>query len=117
MNMDIMMLADLVENEAVDAPLKEVIRILLRAANDWPVPVSSLEDFEDEIARFIGGATTRTGIGTVSAGIDLSKHAWQAESLCQVEEVFQYFPNDMLLMDVIEDIRRRVTGLIPGPVR
>jgi len=70
---------------------REVINIFLLAINDWPVQVLTLEGYEREVSAFIKGDTRKANIETILKTIDLSKNAWESESLVQIIKVFDTY--------------------------
>lgn len=79
--------------------------ILIKAINDWPNPIIKLEDYELEVRNFIGGEITKNKLELRLSQIDLSKNAWEAESLSQLINVFQFYKEGASLKDIISNLR------------
>lgn len=105
MELYIQKLEEIQDGNKTDPVLNKTIDIFLAAVQDWPNPVLTLEDFETEISIFINGVATKDKINTILKVIDFSKNAWQAESLQQLTEVFQYYQEGMSIKEIIEDIK------------
>ena len=101
-------LEDAQESNGIDPVLASVIDIFLKANNDWPIAVLTLEDFEIEVSNFINGTTTKNNIYLASKKIDLFKNAWQAESLGQIMDVFQFYEKGISLKEIIERLRKEL---------
>jgi hypothetical protein len=82
--------------------LKNAISILLAAMNDWPNSLNSLEDFEYEVQDYIKGETKKINIEKkLKSNIDFNKYAWEAESLSQLLEVYDYYKEDLSVKEII----------------
>ena len=88
---------------------RKVIDIFLSAINDWPNSILTFEDYESEVEKFINGVTTKNNLQNILNKIDFSINAWQAESLSQVIEVFQYYNENMSLKSIIEDLKMKLS--------
>jgi hypothetical protein len=91
--------------EAISNYINDVIKIFLSAINDWPEDVSSLDDFELGVHSFISNNTTKRNIENSLENIDLSKYAWQSESMSQLLELFRYFKDGITLKDIIDELK------------
>ena len=58
------------------------------AINDWPKAITSVNEYITQIEIFIKGKSSKQNISIALNNIDYSKNAWEAESLCQIIELF-----------------------------
>lgn len=93
--------------ELVDAntPHKYIIEIFLLAINDWPTAVLDLQSYVNKVEQFIRRPSTKKNIAFALNNIDISKNAWQSESLYQILDVFQHFRADITLREIIEELK------------
>lgn len=91
-----------------DVKLKGIIDIFLAAINDWPNPISNLEDYEYEIEKFIKAETQKSNIKRTLDIIDLTQNAWEAESLAQIVAVFDFYDKELSLEDIINDLKEKL---------
>jgi len=82
---------------------QKLIDILLAAINDWPDLIINLENYESEVAAFIGGETTKQKIKVAERKFDISKDAWKAESLSQIMELFDLYDTNISLKEIIRN--------------
>jgi len=87
---------------------REVMNIFLLAINDWPTEVLTLEGYEREVSAFIKGETRKANIETVLKTIDLSKNAWESESLVQIIRVFDSYEEASTLKKIIEILSEKI---------
>jgi hypothetical protein len=92
-------------SESVNPIIKEIIRGLLVAINDWPNPIAQLEDFELQVCKFIGSEVTKNNLRECLSQLNLSKNAWHAESLSELSDVFKLYGYEISLKEVIRDLR------------
>jgi len=97
---------ELLEKRHFSDNIKKVLEILLLAVNDWSNAVDSFNDYELEVQNFIKDTTTKNHIEKVLCDIDFSKYAWQAESLSELLEVYDYFENGISLKEIINQTHR-----------
>jgi len=97
-----------IDSERTPVFFKEMLAIVAGSVNDWPGPIISLEDFERELHSRLGEEIDRYRMEEYSSKIDLSKNAWEAESLCQLVEIFRYYEEGKLLREILKDIRERL---------
>jgi hypothetical protein len=102
-------LEEKVEAGSLIQETNDIINIFLNSINDWPISILTLEDYEKEVENFINGETKKANIEIKSKEIDLNTNAWNAESLCQIVEVFCYFDNNYSLKEIIEELKTRVS--------
>lgn len=95
----------LLDSGNVSNHLKKMSDIFLAAINDWPDSILTLDDYEIEIEKFIGGATKKNKINEALLKIDFSLNAWQAESLSQISEIFQFYNDNISLKEIIHDFK------------
>jgi len=88
--------------------VKSIIGIFLSAINDWPNSHLTLEDFEADIQKFIGSETKKNELENSLKKINFTTHAWQAESLTQVIQVYRFYSEKLSLNEIIEDLRKRL---------
>ena len=84
-----------------------ILKIILAAINDWPNPNLTLEDYERAVSDFIGAETNKNNIEKKLKGINLYKFAWQAESLSELIEIFQFYKENLNLKDIFARIANR----------
>jgi len=89
-------------------PIKEIINILLAAINDWPNQVVSLVDYEKEIYKLVGEGIDRKKLEDYISKIDYSKNAWEAESLSQLIEVYNYYEEKKPLEEIFNEIKEKI---------
>ena len=82
-----------------------VIDILLSSINDWPNSIVSLDDFELEVRNFILAEPIKANIENVLKSIDFNKCAWEAESLSQLLEVYNYIKENISLQEIINELQ------------
>lgn len=95
-------------SEVLSSRTREILTILLAAINDWPRPIVHLADFEKEVYRFIGNEMDRTKLKEVISKIDCSKHAWEAESLSQLIEIYSYYDDKKSLKEIFDEIEKQL---------
>jgi len=98
----------LIEKEHFSTNTKKVIEILLSAINDWPNTICHLDEYELEVQKFIMNTTTSKNIENVINKINLTKHAWQAESLSELLAIYNYFKDGTSLKEIICHIRQQI---------
>lgn len=94
-------------SEVLSSRTREILTILLAAINDWPRPIVHLADFEKEIHHFTGNEMDRTKLKEVISKIDCSKHAWEAESLSQLIEIYSYYDEKKFLKEIFDEIEKQ----------
>ena len=94
-------------SEVFSPRTREILTILLAAINDWPRPIVHLADFETEIHHFIGNEMDRKKLKEVISTIDYSKHAWKAESLSQLIEIYSYYDDKKSLKEIFDEIEKQ----------
>lgn len=94
-------------SEVLSSRTREILTILLAAINDWPRPIVHLADFEKDIHHFTGNEMDRTKLKEVISTIDYSKHAWEAESLCQLIEIYSYYDEKKILKEIFDEIEKQ----------
>ena len=77
---------------------------LLAAINEWPNSALTIEEYESQVEKFIGGPVTKERIQATLKNIDHSRNAWQAESLTQLVTVFKFFNEGIDLNEIIKVI-------------
>ena len=105
MSLSISELEEIQEGNKTSSIPGKVIDAFLAAINDWPSPILTLDDFESEVSAFVNGDVTKAKIDAASKKIDYSRNAWQAESLSQILDVFQFYKDGTSLKEIIEDLK------------
>jgi hypothetical protein len=106
MKLNIADIEKIAESNHVTEEIKFIVNTFLRAINDWPNQIENLDDYEFEVHDFIKGETQKKNIVKTLNNIDLNKYAWQAESLTQLLEVYNYFDKDLSLKEIIEKLKK-----------
>jgi predicted DNA-binding protein YlxM (UPF0122 family) len=88
--------------------IKKVVDIFLSALNDWPDTVLTFDDFESAVHDMIKDTTVKKNIEEFLKRVDLSKRAWEAESLSQIMEVYQFYNNDLTLKEIVDDLKTKM---------
>lgn len=88
--------------------LREIINILLATLNDWPKPINNLAEFEVELARLMGDEINKNKIEEFLSKVDYSKNAWEAESLSQLIEVYQYYEENKSLRTILNELEKKL---------
>jgi hypothetical protein len=96
------------ESETVNPIIRDLIRGLLIAINDWPNPIVQLEDYELQVCKFIGGEVTKNNLRKCLSQINLSTNAWHAESLSELADVFKLYEHEISLKEVITDLKAKL---------
>lgn len=84
---------------------KEILGILLSAINDWPHQIGNLIDYENEIYELIGEETNKKKLQDYLLNIDYSKNAWEAESLSQLIEFYNYYEDHKPLKEIFKELK------------
>ena len=95
---------EMVDNELFSPKMKIVVQILLSAINDWPDLLDNLYDYDLAVQNFIKNTTTKKNIELALGKVDISKYAWEAESLSVLMEVFNHFEKDISIKEIISSI-------------
>lgn len=106
--LEISKLLQIQELEIATTATKDIIGILLIAINDWPNAIDNLNDYESEVRNFIGGDITKKRMEACLSQIDFSENTWEAESLTQLADVFQFYNEDVSLMEIINDLQLKL---------
>lgn len=108
MSLSIVHLENIQESETTTTVVKEILNILLAAINDWPNPIVRLVDFENEIYKLVGEEIDRKRLEDYISKIDISKNAWEAESLSQLIEVYNYYIEMKPLKEIFNEIKEKI---------
>ncbi len=106
--LEINRLIEIQELNKVKTILLNLIEVLLNSINDWPNSIETLEDFEFEVRNVIGGEVVRKRLEIFLSEIDLSKNAWQAESLSQLLDIFNFYDNEVSLREILIDLKQKL---------
>jgi hypothetical protein len=101
-------LAEIQELNKVGAITLNLIQVLLNSINDWPNSIERLEDFELEVRTIIGGEVIHKRLEIFLSKIDLSRDAWQAESLSQLLDIFNFYDNEISLREILIDLKQKL---------
>lgn len=101
-NLSIREIEKMMANNEINEKLRAIIDVFLSSINDWPVDVLTLCEYEKEVESFIKNNTTKKNIEKVLRKIDFSKNSWEAESLTQILDVFQFYKNGLSLREITE---------------
>ncbi|HYF31702.1 MAG TPA: hypothetical protein VD993_11345 [Chitinophagaceae bacterium] len=107
MNLTISHLEKAKDSKEFPPYIREAITSLLAAINDWPNPIKELNEYEEAVYRFVGKDVTKNKLEGHIANTDLSKNAWQAESLTQLLDVFDHYEGKSL-KEIMRDIQVKV---------
>lgn len=105
MNFSIFEIEELLEHDKFSGEMKIIVEILLSAINDWPSTVNYLYDFDLAVQNFIMNIPTKKNIELALSKMDVSKLAWEAESLSVLINVFNYFVKDISLKEILDNIK------------
>jgi hypothetical protein len=108
MSLSISYLEKIHESAKLTTVVKEVINTLLAAINDWPNPISDLAEYENEIYKVVGENINRKKLEDYISKIDYAKKAWEAESLSQLIEVYNYYEKDKPLKEILKEIKEKI---------
>ena len=78
---------DLLQTARISNSERRSIELILEAINDWPTPVTSIEEFLQLVEKHVGGTTSLKAITRSLGNLNLSSEAWIGESLTSVQEV------------------------------
>ena len=106
--LEIIELEKVIELGKENTIIYNIIDILLNAINDWPNPIFNLDDYEVEVNNFIDGEPTKSKINLALSQINFSKNSWEAESLYQLVDVFQFYNEDISLKEIIIDLKMKL---------
>lgn len=95
----------------LDQEVKEILYILVQSGNDWPVAVFTLADLIEDIENFIGGVSTKSNLTNALKNVDISKNAWQAESIAQLLDLYNYYDDNFSLRDITNDIESKLNSI------
>ncbi|MFM7023329.1 MAG: hypothetical protein ACKOXB_10145 [Flavobacteriales bacterium] len=101
-------LEDIKDSGKLTKVTEEQISALLNAINDWPNSLIHMEDFENDVSNFVGVEINRENLKYFISKIDYSKNAWEAESLSQLIDIFQYYPDGKTLKEILKDIQVQI---------
>lgn len=99
---------DLKERGEIPPGLSTIIDTFLLAINDWPYPVTTFEDYALQVGDFVKGVATKERIEERLKRVDVTKDAWQGESLSQIADVFQFYEPGYSLKEIVERLRKEL---------
>lgn len=82
----------------------KVKEILQKAMNDWSTDVVSYKGYYDVLVSFIGNDITKKTILEKLETISFKKYSWEAESLFQLCEIYDFFNADIDLKIILQKI-------------
>ncbi len=97
-----------IENNEIAEGLSQVFKIILSSINDWPTSVLTLYDYEMQVEGFINNRTTKINIEKSLKAIDFSENSWQAESLTQILDVFQFYKSGYTLKKILDEAKNKI---------
>ena len=106
--LDINRLIEIQELNKVKTIILNLIEVILNSINDWPNSIERLEDFELEVRNVIGGEVTHKRLEIFLSKIDLSKNAWQAESLSQLLDIFNFYDSEISFREILIDLKQKL---------
>lgn len=80
--------------------------IIINAINDWPINTSSLKEFVSSVESKTGSPLYKERIEQFLDTPDFANNAWEAESLTQLLEIYQYYNSSLSITDILEDIEQ-----------
>jgi hypothetical protein len=101
-------LLEIQELNNVKSIISSLLEVLLNSINDWPDSIETLEDFELKVRNIIGSEVTHKRLEIFLSKIDLSKNAWQAESLSQLLDIFNFYEDEISLRAILADLKQRL---------
>lgn len=96
------------DSKKLSKDYKEVITILLTSINDWPQSIKTLEDFETQISNLVGNRANMINLKGFLSKIDFAKYAWEAESISQLLDVYNYYGSEKYLKEIIDDLQTKL---------
>jgi hypothetical protein len=110
MSFSVVYLEEIQESNKLATPVIDIVKILLAAINDWPNPIINLVDYENEIHELVGVEIDKKKMESYILKIDYSKNAWEAESLSQLIEIYNYFDEKKTLKEILEEIKDKLVN-------
>lgn len=109
MNLSINHLQKIKASKKLESPIQELVDIFLAAINDWPQPIDGLNEYEQAIEKLLSDdEIDKVKLEHYLAEADYSKFAWEAESIAQLLEVFNYCEEGKCLREIIEKVEKLV---------
>lgn len=108
MKLSVRYLEEIQESGKLPAVVKAKVSIILAAINDWPNPILNLNDYEKEIYKLTGDEIDKKKLVAYISKIDYSQNAWEAESLSQLIEIYNYYEKSKPLKEILEEIRENI---------
>jgi len=108
MKLSISYLEEIQESGKLTTVVNAILNILLSAINDWPNPILNLDDYQKEIYKLAGEKIDRKKLEDCILKIDYSKNAWEAESLSQLIEVYNYYEESKPLKEILEELKEKI---------
>jgi len=85
----------------------QALSLLISAINDWPTPILTTNKYVEEIAILVGSVPNFDNVSSVLNQMNMSQDAWKAESLFQLSELFQLYPDAHSLQELISDLLKQ----------
>ncbi len=108
MNLSVSILEKIQESKKVEIAISQIIDILLAAINDWPIHITYLVEYENEVHKLLGENITKKVMDEYISNIDYSKNAWEGESLSQLIEVFNYYNEGKELKEIFRELHNEI---------
>ncbi len=88
--------------------LNQQLNLLKEAATDWPTEVFSVEHYAEELRSFIGKEADKKSLEDTNTRLDYNRHAWQAESIASILDLYKFYRSDVTLSYIIQDIKSKL---------
>jgi hypothetical protein len=88
------------ESNKIDTNDKEIINLFLTSINDWPNTINSINEYIIDVEKFTNQILTEENINYFIKKLDISRYAWQAESLSQIIDVFKNYNKGITLNEI-----------------
>ncbi len=88
--------------------LENKLDIILKSINDWPVEAKTLEEYCGMVEAFLGKSVTKDNLNLELKKINLKNHAWEAESLFQLLAMFDSYPENFTLIEIITGLNDEI---------
>lgn len=97
-------------SKKLKSPTQELVDIFMAAINDWPEPIDGLNEYEQAIEKLLSDdEIDKVKLGYYLTEADYSKFAWEAESIAQLLQVFNYYEEGKCLREIIEEMEKLVS--------
>ena len=97
-------------DEIRDGDIVQILTIFRDAMNDWPTPVSTVEEYVDQIEQRLEAPAAKSSLEQFSKKCSFQKDAWNAESIAGVLEVYRYRDCNLSLPEIVADLERKLAN-------